>query len=226
LSNSEELTKKRERQNNILERIVDRPVGYLIEHNVTPNFLSFMGFLCSLVAAFFLAIGTTHYPVWLAWPAPFFLIISGILDIFDGEVARRTGTESKAGAFLDSNLDRLSDAAIILGLIYGGLVDYILGFLMLFLFLMISYIRSRAENEGVNMKGVGLMERAERILILFIALIAESWVCFLTRFSTGTHFTLFFPIVMIFYTGLLIFTIGQRLTFTFKNLSSTETQVE
>ena len=222
MDNSEETSKKRERQNNILDRLIDRPVGYLISHDISPNFLSYLGFACSLSAAFFIAIGSIRFHVLLAWPAAFLLLFSGIFDIFDGAVARRTDTESKTGAFLDSNLDRLSDAVVVLGLIYGGIIDFLHGYLLLFIVVMISYTRSRAENEGVNMKGVGLMERAERVIFLFFAFILETWIYFLTGLFLGTPFTLFLPFVMIIYTGLLLFTVGQRLVFAFKKLKNTE----
>ena len=219
---TEETTKKRERQNNILDRLIDRPVGYLISHDISPNFLSYFGFACSLGSAFFIAIGSIRLHVLIAWPAAFLLLFSGIFDIFDGAVARRTGTESKAGAFLDSNLDRLSDAVIVLGLIYGGIIDFSHGYLLLFVVVMISYTRSRAENEGVNMKGVGLMERAERVIFLFIIFILETWIYFITGLVFGTPFALFLPFVMMIYTGLLLFTVGQRLIFAFKKLKDVE----
>jgi len=139
--------------------------------------------------------------------------------VFDGEVARRTGNISKSGAFLDSNLDRLSDAIIVLGLIMGGYFNYVIGFIILFLIIMISYIRARAENEGIDMKGVGLMERAERLIVLWFAFIAEFWIFFLSNLFYGAPFELFFPIFTIIFTGLLILTIAQRLIFSFKELS-------
>jgi archaetidylinositol phosphate synthase len=222
VNDSEETTKKRERQNNMLSQVIERLVGYLISHDISPNFISFIGFACSISAAFFIAIGSVRFNPLIAWPASFLLLWSGIFDILDGAVARRTGTESKAGAFLDSNLDRLSDAIIVLGFIYGGFINFLHGYLLLFLVVMISYTRSRAENEGVNMKGVGIMERAERILFLFSAIIIETWIYFLTGFNLGTPFTLFLPIVMIIYTGLLLFTVGQRLVFAFIKLKNIE----
>jgi archaetidylinositol phosphate synthase len=143
--------------------------------------------------------------------------------VFDGEVARRTGNISKSGAFLDSNLDRLSDAIIVLGLIMGGYFNYVIGFIILFLIIMISYIRARAENEGIDMKGVGLMERAERLIVLWFAFIAEFWIFFLSDLFYGAPFELFFPIFTIIFTGLLILTIVQRLIFSFKELSKIST---
>ena len=221
MSSSEKKNKKRTRQNNIVLKLSRRPVEFCTRHNITPNRISYLGFLSSLIAAFFLAIRTTHN-IYFAWLSPTFFIISGILDVLDGSVARKNGLDSKSGAFLDSNLDRLSDAIIILGLIYGGLIDYLLGFIILFLSIMISYVRSKAENEGVQMKGVGIMERAERILFIWFALILECWIYYLSGVLTGSNFTLFFPSIMIIFTLLLIVTILQRIIFTFKSLDKEE----
>jgi len=213
---------KRTKQRDILNRYIDRPVTFLIKHNISPNHLSFLGFLCSLSAAFFIAIGIVHYPVWFSWLAPFFIFWAGVFDIFDGEVARRTKGESHSGAFLDSNLDRLSDAIIVIGLIYGNLIDYILGFIIIFLIVMIPYTRSRAENEGLDMKGVGLMERAERSIYIMILLSFESWIYFLTLVILGTPFILFFLIGIWIFMVLLILTLIQRVTFTYKSLRKTK----
>ena len=218
MSDSGKNNKKRENQLSRIEGMLEHPVAFLIVHKITPNMLSYFGFTCSVIAAFFIAIGTIHYSIFLAWLAPFFLIISGIFDVLDGSVARKTLTDSKSGAFLDSNLDRLSDATIILGLIYGGLIDYIFGFILLFVTVMISYIRARAENEGIDMKGIGLMERAERILYIWCALIIESWIFFLSTLFTGTSITWFFPLIITLFMLLLIITVVQRLAFAFKQM--------
>ena len=229
--NGLETKDKRERQRETLEKFIDGPVDFLIRHNINPNLLSYIGFLCSLLAAFFIAIGATHFPVWLAWPAPFLIFWSGVFDVFDGEVARRTGEETQAGAFLDSNLDRLSDAALILGMIYGNLIDFLLGFIILFLIIIISYTRSRAENEGVDMKGVGIMERAERLVYTMFILSFENWIYFLSiifiknlvLLFLAEYFFLFFILV---FTGLLFLTLVQRVVLTFKDLRKSEVNVE
>ena len=225
-----EETKKRERQKNFSTKYIDMPVEFFIRHNVSPNVLSLIGFACSLVAAFLIAIGWIYFSIWFAWFVPFLIGLGGAFDLFDGEVARRTDKESQSGAFLDSNLDRLSDAVFILSLILGGLVTYTLGYILLFLVIMISYTRSRAENEGVNMKGVGRMERADRILFLLFATLLEMWFYFLTFVFLGSHITILVPfitripvtpvflIAIILYTLMLIYTVGQRIIFTFKTL--------
>ncbi|UCD01516.1 MAG: CDP-alcohol phosphatidyltransferase family protein [Promethearchaeota archaeon] len=230
--NETEDSKKRSRQREISNRYIDRPVAFLIKHNFTPNKISYIGFICSLVASLLIAIGGLYFSIYLSWVIPFIIGWAGAMDLFDGEVARRTNRETQAGAFLDSNLDRLSDAIFVLALVYGGLVDYLLGYIILFLVIMISYIRSRAENEGVNMKGIGFMERAERILFLLFTIIIELIVYFLTFLFLGKPFTVFVPFVtrvpvtpvfvigIIIYTFTLIYTVLQRLSFTFKTLKN------
>lgn len=235
LSDLEHLNKKREKQKRLLNKFIDTPVNFFIKHNFTPNILSYLGFICSLCAAFLIAIGILHH-FWLGWLVPFFIALAGCFDIFDGELARKTGKMTKTGAFLDSNLDRLSDAILILGLIYSGFLNFLLGYIIMFLIIMISYIRARAENEGIDMKGVGFMERAERLIILMIALNIETWVYYFSNLISGTPWTVFNPLItsipvtwffILFILGfaiLLIVTIVQRLVFCFKSLSKVDAQ--
>lgn len=223
---------KRIHQREVSNRYINRPVEFLIKHHITPNMISFIGFLCTSIAALLIALGWLYSTILFGWLIPALFGLAGAFDLFDGEVARRTDKETQAGAFLDSNLDRLSDAIIILGLIYGGLVNYILGYIILFLVLMISYIRSRAEIEGVNMKGVGYMERAERIMFLLFTLIIELTFYHLPILITGKSITIFVPFItgrpvtpiffisIIIFTLALIYTVIQRLTHSFKSLKN------
>lgn len=231
--NEIEDNKKRTRQKEFSNRYIQRPVQFLIKHNFTPNKISYIGFLCTLAGSLIIAIWGLYFSIWLSWIIPFVLGIAGAFDLFDGEVARRTGNETQAGAFLDSNLDRLSDAILIIGLIYGGLLDYTLGYIVLFLVIMISYIRSRAENEGINMRGIGFMERAERILFLLFAIIIELIFYFVTLLVLNKPLTVFVPFItrvpvtpiflfsMIIFTVTLLYTVLQRLNFSFKTLKNT-----
>ena len=231
MSGAEE-SQKRSRQTKISGRFITRPVDFLIKHNVTPNKISYIGLILTSLSALLIAMGYMYSSIWLSWIVPFLFGLAGAFDLFDGEVARRTDKDSQAGAFLDSNLDRLSDAIIIFGLVYGGLVNYFLGYILLFLVIMISYIRSRAEIEGINMKGVGKMERAERILYLEFTIIIELILYYSSFLITGEAITIFIPIItsipvtpfflisIIVFTLALILTVVQRLSFTFKNLNN------
>jgi len=193
--------------------------------------LSFMGFFCFIIAAVFLGFGFMYINPLLGLLAPLFIFLGGMFDIFDGEVARRTNKVTPLGAFLDSNLDRISDAAMILGLIFAGLITFILGYILIFLILMISYTRTRAEKEGVDMMGIGWMERGERVIIIFIALVAETWIYAaawtITHEVWGVHIPYLteIPVTPVFigfiflYLALLLITIFQRLSHALKFLN-------
>lgn len=97
-----------------------------------------------------------------------------LFDMLDGAVARASGRESRWGAFLDSTLDRLTDAAVLCGLavwFYTGGGDTLLGGLSLYCMatgFAVSYIKARAEGLGVNCD-VGVAERSERLIIALTA---------------------------------------------------------
>ena len=213
---------KQEGYRRFLGRFIDGPANFFIKHNVSPNMLSFFGFLCSLLSAIYIGMGGLHFSIWWGWIGPFIFFWTGAFDVFDGEVARRTNQNSKAGAFLDSNLDRLSDATIIFGMIYGNLINYIVGYILIFLVIMISYIRAKAESEGLEMSGVGIMERAERVIIMFFFLIAEVWAYFLTDLIFGTPSPLFSQIFILIFMLLCLYTVIQRFTYSYKSLSKND----
>lgn len=96
------------------------------------------------------------------------LLISGFFDIVDGQVARFTGKASKRGAFLDSVFDKIAEVAIFLGILIGNYSEGYLVLLAITLSLLVSYTRSRAESLGVQLQGIGIGERAERLLVIAI----------------------------------------------------------
>ena len=96
------------------------------------------------------------------------LLISGFFDMVDGQVARITGETSKKGAFLDSIFDKVAEVAIFLGILIGGYSEGYMVLLAITLSLLVSYTRARAESLGVQLQGIGIGERAERLLIIAI----------------------------------------------------------
>jgi len=96
------------------------------------------------------------------------LLISGFFDIVDGQVARITGKVSKKGAFLDSVFDKIAEVAIFLGILIGGYAEGYMVLLAITLSLLVSYTRARAESVGVQLQGIGIGERAERLLVIAI----------------------------------------------------------
>ncbi|TXT62593.1 MAG: conserved membrane protein of unknown function [Promethearchaeota archaeon] len=215
-------TEKRIKQRNLVDKLIDSPVEFLIRMDISPNMLSFLGIVSIIIGSVFIYLNFIHGCIFLAWIPPAFIFLAGVFDVFDGEVARRTNRAGLEGAYLDSNVDRISDAIILLGLIYSNFLDYIWGSLILFLSLMISYSRSRAEALEVNMKGVGIMERAERLILLIIGLSIEIWVYKISYWISGTPLSIFKTYFIPIFSFLLIFTVAQRFYHTYKILSQND----
>jgi len=132
---------------------------------IHPNVLTFVGVLINSLAAW--QLGKGHFVT-----AGVIMIVANIFDFIDGKVAHITGKMSKFGGFWDSVIDRFSDIALFIGLIYlySSLrrTDYVMvaSFAMMFA-LMTSYTRARAESLIAKCK-VGFMERPERIVLFMI----------------------------------------------------------
>ena len=96
------------------------------------------------------------------------LLVSGFFDIVDGQVARVTKKTSRQGGFLDSVFDKIAEVAIFTGILMGGYAQPHLVLLAITLSLLVSYARARAESLGVKLQGIGIGERAERLLVIAI----------------------------------------------------------
>tara|TARA_B100001013_G_scaffold330599_1_gene245652 strand:- start:63 stop:677 length:615 start_codon:yes stop_codon:yes gene_type:complete len=99
------------------------------------------------------------------------LLIAGLFDIVDGELARKNNLTTKFGEFLDSTSDRFAEIFIYLGILVGGYTHPELVYMVITFSLMISYIRSKSETIQIKMVGIGIAERAERLLLLAIGTI-------------------------------------------------------
>src|SRR6186997_2901626 len=140
-------------------------IGASVALGIHPNVLTLIGVLINVAAAWALARDR-----FIA--AGVIMIVANIFDFIDGKVAHITGTQSQFGAFWDSTLDRFSDIALFLGLIYlySDLrrTDYVMvSALGLMFSIMTSYARARAESLIEKCK-VGFMERPERIVLFMI----------------------------------------------------------
>jgi CDP-diacylglycerol--glycerol-3-phosphate 3-phosphatidyltransferase len=132
---------------------------------IHPNTLTLIGVLINVGAA--VALGLDHFLL-----AGVIMIVANIFDFIDGKVAHITNTVSRFGAFWDSTLDRFSDIALFLGLIYlyadVRRTDYVMIAALAMMFsIMTSYARARAESLIQKCK-VGFMERPERIVLFMI----------------------------------------------------------
>ena len=96
------------------------------------------------------------------------LLISGFFDIVDGQVARYTNRISKSRGFLDSIFDKIAEVAIFFGILLGGYSEPYLVILAISLSLLVSYTRAKADTLGIKLQGIGIGERAERLLVIAI----------------------------------------------------------
>ncbi|HET8624879.1 MAG TPA: CDP-alcohol phosphatidyltransferase family protein [Gemmatimonadales bacterium] len=142
-------------------------VDWLIRNGVRPNTITTLGTMLVLISA--LAYGFGHVRLGGA-----LLLLSGLLDTLDGQVARGGAMVTRFGAFYDSTLDRIGDGATFIGigafLLTAPDVAYrvpavIACMVAILSSLLVSYARARAEGLGMDCK-VGIAQRAERIVAL------------------------------------------------------------
>ena len=146
-----------------LDGWIEAAFPLLIRHPVNPNLLTVTGTLISLGSATAFALGHFGLGAWL-------ILAGGLFDLVDGVIARRHGTATAFGAFLDSTMDRLSDMAILLGVMlhFAGRGDagtVLLAGVALIAAVLTSYAKARAEQWVRSFEG-GLLERGERLFIL------------------------------------------------------------
>lgn len=153
--------------------LIEPVVRWLVRRGVHPNAISVAGFVVTVAGAWLYS--QDHVRT-----AGFCVLLGGLLDIFDGRVARVSGLASKFGSFFDSTLDRISEIAMYLGLMtlynnYGAeLADLWMIYVITLALggsLMVSYTRAKAEALGFDCS-VGLMQRAERIVLLGLGSLA------------------------------------------------------
>lgn len=146
-----------------------RPVVRLLaKTSITPNALTWFGFLLSCGAAALIV--TEHL-----FAAGFIVLVAGLFDMLDGALARHTNKTTRFGAVLDSALDRLAEVILLLGLLVlyareQSIVGILLVGVALPSSLLVSYTRAIAEAAGLDCK-VGLFTRAERVIVLALGLL-------------------------------------------------------
>jgi CDP-diacylglycerol--glycerol-3-phosphate 3-phosphatidyltransferase len=162
---------KRSVQHNA-RKVLDPVVNALASMHISPMLVSAFGVILSLWGAVVVARGSLL-------GGGIFLILAGVCDVLDGDLARKLGRASSFGAFIDSLLDRVSELAF-----YGGVLMFVFRdrndvpiyepvviLLALMGSILTSYARARAEGIGIECK-VGVMERPERIALMALGLIA------------------------------------------------------
>ena len=178
-----------------------RPVVRLLSKTpITPNAVTWSGFLVTVGAA--VLIITEHL-----FAAGFVVLIAGFFDIVDGALARSTNRTTRFGAVLDSTLDRVAEAVLLLSILVLYAVEQstfglIIVGLALLGSMLVSYIRARAEAQGLECK-VGLFTRAERVAVLTLGLL-------LSQINYALIISLIIIVVFSF------ITVGQRLHYVWR----------
>ena len=150
-----------------------KPLGAALRKTkLTPDHLTVVGLVVAGLAA--VAVGAGRLRIGLV-----LVILAALPDLLDGALAKASNTSSQRGAFFDSTVDRITDA-----LLLGGIAYYfaetqdprlaVLPFAVSAVSSVISYQRAKAESLGLDAKG-GLMERAERIVVICVGLFIEPW---------------------------------------------------
>ncbi len=147
-------------------------VRVLEKTGATPDGLTWTGAVISVGAGVLAGLGLTLI-------SGIVLVFSGLFDLLDGALARKTNKTSRFGAVLDSTLDRVGEAAVLLGIIVffvnnGNLLGVIFTGVALIGSQLTSYIRARAEAIGLKCE-VGVFTRPERIVILSLGLLLAAF---------------------------------------------------
>ncbi len=150
--------------------LTDPIVGFLAAVGVTPNMLTLAGLLGSAGAATLAARGDFL-------PAGIVMLAASSLDLLDGALARATGKATRFGSVFDAVTDRVSEAAVLFGLLFyfsdrGGRQEELLIFAAVVTSFLVSYTRARAEIVDVPMRE-GLFGRPERVIVLAAGLIID-----------------------------------------------------
>jgi len=162
------MAKLAEIRENAAHYLTQPVVRLLTRTAITPNAITWLGFLISVGAAALIVTG--HL-----FAAGFVVLVAGLFDMLDGALARHINRTTRFGAILDSTLDRITEAVLLLSILFlyarePSTLGVILVGIALPGSLLVSYIRARAEAAGLECK-VGLFTRAERVIILALGLL-------------------------------------------------------
>jgi CDP-diacylglycerol--glycerol-3-phosphate 3-phosphatidyltransferase/archaetidylinositol phosphate synthase len=219
------------------------PVGRtLAKTGITPNMITGLTVLVALVSAWFFAIGDLVLGF-------LFMILTVVMDMFDGAVARAAGLASKFGATFDHTLDRYAEYLFMLGLMMGPLgattipwwsagdtfIPWFWGFFTLFGMIMASFARAKAESVGgMESCSVGIAERQEKLILQFAGILlliiptTNVWLDLISPVPVLLQFFSFLDITNILTLCIVIvgilshITVAQRLAYAHKMIMASE----
>ncbi len=184
---------------------IDRIAYIFLKINIKPNTITILGLIISIAS---IPLAYFNYLI----PLLFIIILSVFMDVLDGAVARLSNNVTPFGGVLDSFCDRIEELFYITSLIIIGLPIH-LGLISLALSYLISYVRALGELKGINMEGIGIIERAERILLIlvsvFLAIIFQGHELFILGLTM--------PIIILILLSFV--TVLQRIYYIYKSLN-------
>jgi len=191
------MTRSSKARKTVANYLTQPVVRLLAKTPITPSAITWFGFLLAAGAAALIITG--HL-----FAAGFVVLIAGFFDILDGALARRTNQTTRFGAILDSTLDRLSEAVLLLGILVlyvreQSIAHILLVSVALVSSMLVSYIRARAEAIGLECQ-VGLFTRTERVVVLALGLLLN---------QIDNALVIALAIIVVF----SLFTIGQRMIY-------------
>lgn len=171
-------------------KVIDPGVRAAVKIGITPNVVTTMGMLGNAVGAAMLVYAALECPAgdysMIGW-AGVVIIVSSIMDMVDGYMARTANMCSTFGAFYDSVLDRYCELLTLSGLAFyfmqtGWPLAAVTTFCSLIGSIMVSYVRARAEGLDLECK-VGLMQRPERVVVTILGMILAGFCQSLVSFD-------------------------------------------
>lgn len=215
------------------------PIGQaLAKTGITPNMITILTVVVALISAYIFYLGNLLIGLVV-------MILTVVLDMFDGAVARARGISSPFGATLDHTLDRYAEYLFMLGLMMGPatetekFIPWFWGFFTLFGMVMASFTRAKAESVGgMDSCTVGIAERQEKLIltvigIILLAFFPSIWIDFLTAISSSAvDFILSVQItnILTFFTAIVgilsHITVVQRLAYAHKVINAKQNEIQ
>ena len=180
---------------------ITQPVVKLLARTpITPNALTWLGFWLTVGAAVLVVTDNL-------FAAGFVVLVAGLFDMLDGALARMTNRVTRFGGILDSTLDRISEAVLLLGILViytrgQQVAESLLVGIALLGSLLVSYLRAKIEAMGIECR-VGLFTRPERVIILALGLLLSQF-----------NYALVIALAIIAFFS--FFTVGQRLIYAWR----------
>jgi archaetidylinositol phosphate synthase len=194
----------------VFKPVIEKPMQPVARalKNVNPNYVTMLGFVFPIL--FFICVVQEQYAL-----ALFVFIFNGV-DMLDGMIARSNGKVTAFGGFLDSTIDRFADFIVIAAFGFAHIVAWEIVMPFILLTYAISYMRSRIElaSDKKLVANVGIMERTERLVGLFIGLLL--YALFPDVTVAGQNLIELTCIIMIILSAV---TVLQRFEFAYKKLS-------